>query len=121
MLRFGDKGDAVKELQRNLNKLAPLLIVDGDFGTGTRDAVPDARAVLGLPGNADADDALQAAVAAVVDPCAELTSSGVTFIGRAEVSSAAAYRQQYCHPTWPGQQSGIAIGIGYDLQFCDEA
>lgn len=121
MLRFGDKGDAVRSLQRDLNKLGSLLIVDGDFGSGTRDAIPDARAVVGMPGDSDADDALIDALAAVDDPCPALTSSGITFIGRAEVSSAAAYRQQYCHPTWPGDKSGITIGIGYDLQFYDEA
>ena len=120
VLRFGDKGDPVKAFQRNLNKIGALLLVDGDFGTATRDAIPDARGVTKIPGGPDADDALQAALVTLSDPCPPLTSAGVTFIARAEISSPATYRQSYCHPTWPSAQSGITIGIGYDLQFRNE-
>ena len=35
VLRNGDKGDAVKTLQRDLNKLGYMLLVDGDFGEAT--------------------------------------------------------------------------------------
>ena len=121
VLRFGDTGEPVKTFQRNLNKIGALLLVDGDFGTATRDAIPDARSVVNMPGGPDADDALQSALSALSDPCPPLTSAGVTFIARAEVSSPASYRQSYCHPTWPSAQSGITIGIGYDLQFRSEA
>ena len=38
VLRSGDKGKAVKELQRGLNKLGSMLLIDGQFGPGTRDA-----------------------------------------------------------------------------------
>jgi peptidoglycan hydrolase-like protein with peptidoglycan-binding domain len=121
VLRVGDKGEPVKMLQRHLNKLGSLLLVDGDFGASTRDAIPDARTALAMPGGPDADDALQQALAAFPDPCPPLTCAGVTFIARFEVGSPAEYRRQYCHPTWPSATSGITIGIGYDLRFSDAA
>src|ERR1044072_7703978 len=32
-----------------------------------------------------------------------------------EVASEATYRRLYSRPTWPGGESGITIGIGYDI------
>jgi peptidoglycan hydrolase-like protein with peptidoglycan-binding domain len=55
ILRFGDVGGGVKHLQRGLNRLGSLLLVDGQFGTGMRDAVDDARTALCIPGSADRD------------------------------------------------------------------
>ncbi len=34
-----------------------------------------------------------------------------------EISSAAYYRKSLRHPAWPGGESGVTIGIGYDLGF----
>jgi hypothetical protein len=121
MLRTGDRGDAVKALQRGLNKLGALLLVDGEFGGGTATAVGDARRALGRPPGEDADDSLQAALAALPDPSPEITAAGCTFIAREEVTSAAVYRQRHHRPGWPGAISGITIGIGYDLRFVDAA
>ena len=118
VLRRGNNGDPVKVLQRGLNKLGAMLLVDGDFGKGTEAAVADARETLAMPGPADvADDALQAAVAAIPDPFPPLTAAGVTFIARQEVTDAARYRTRYQTPCWPGKISGITIGIGYDCSF----
>ena len=121
MLKPGDFGDAVKALQRSLNKVGSLLLVDGDFGPGTKAAVVDARVTLQRPGPVDVDDAFAQALAAVPDPFPALTAAGVTFIGREEVASPGLYRRTYCRPTWPGGESGVTIGIGYDLRFVDEA
>lgn len=115
ILRQGDTGSAVKTLQRGLNRLGAMMLVDGDFGPQTGLAVDDARVVLGLAPSPDADDELQAAVAAVSDPFPLLTAAGVTFIARAEVTSSREYRRRYKHPIWPSAGSGITIGIGYDL------
>jgi peptidoglycan hydrolase-like protein with peptidoglycan-binding domain len=43
MLRLGDAGPAVRALQRNLNKLGAMILVDAEFGPATRDAVVSPR------------------------------------------------------------------------------
>jgi len=120
LLRKGDKSDAVKGLQRGLNKFGSMLLVDGDFGGGTCTAVASARAQLGQPGpQEEADESLQQAVAAAPDPCPPLTAAGVTFIAREEVSDATAYQRRFQLPTCPPPPSGVTIGIGYDCRFVD--
>jgi len=119
LLKLGDSGDGVRFLQRGLNKLGSILLVDGRFGPGTRDAVIDGRTSLRQPGPPEADDALQQALAALPDPFPPLTAAGVTFIARAEVSGPREYRSKYRNPVWPSAASGITIGIGYDLRFTD--
>ena len=121
LLKLRDKGEAVKDLQRGLNKLGALLLVDGDFGPGTETAVAEARVVLRRPGAPQADDDLQRALTELPEPSPELTAPGVTFIGREEGSSPAEYRRRYKHPEWPTADSGITIGIGYDLRFVNES
>jgi hypothetical protein len=120
-LKKNDSGEPVKDLQRLLNRLGSLLTVDGDFGPTTEAAVADARMALKLPGPPQADDALIAALRGLPEPSADLTAAGVTFIGREEVSSPADYHQSFSHPVWPSAESGITIGIGYDLRFATEA
>src|SRR5436305_996709 len=111
ILRQGDKGDQVKVMQRGLNKLGQMLLVDGDFGAGTCSAVGAARTELRMPGPAtEADDAFQNAVAAVPDPFPPLTAAGVTFIARAEVTDARTYRAQYQTAEVPPAPSGVTIG-----------
>lgn len=117
----GDSGEDVKALQRRLNRIGALLLIDGEFGEGTETAVIEAREALGLSPSPTSDDALEQALDAVEDLCPELTAAGVTFIAREEVSSPAAYRKKFRNPTWPGADSGITIGIGYDLRFVNEA
>jgi len=117
VLRGGDRGEPVKTLQRDLNKLGFMLLVDGDFGAGTRNAVVGAREQLGRPGPPEADDDLQQALAAVPDPFPALTAAGVTFIAREEVSDATAYQRRFQMPTCPPSPSGVTIGIGYDCRF----
>jgi Putative peptidoglycan binding domain len=117
ILRLGNSGAAVRTLQQDLNKIGSLLLIDGQFGPGTKDAVVDARSSLAAPGPPEADDALQASLAALPDLFPSLTTAGTTFIARAEISSAGAYRAKYKSPCWPGAASGITIGIGYDCQF----
>ena len=121
VLRRGDSGPRVKALQRSLNKLGSMLLVDGDFGLGTRDAVVDAREVLNQPGLPEVDDTLQRALEALPNPCPPLGAPGITFIARAEVSGPREYRRKYTYPVWPSVSSGITIGIGYDLQFTTPA
>lgn len=118
-LKLGDSGQAVKRLQGGLNKFGALLLVDGDFGPLVREAVLDTCATLGKPASPEADDELQTIILNHPDPFPLLTSAGVTFIARAEVSGPREYRRRYKHPVWPSIDSGITIGIGYDLRFTD--
>jgi len=119
ILKRHDRGDDVKTLQRGLNRLGSMLLIDGDFGDSTEAAVADARATFGLSPGKTADDALCSTLAAQPDPSLELTAAGVTFIGREEIGSPSAYRKKYAHPECPGEDSGVTIGIGYDLRFAD--
>jgi len=117
VLRTGDRNDAVKTLQHDLNKMGAMLLVDGKFGSGTQNAVVSAREELRLPGPPEADDELQRAVAAFPDPCPPLTAAGMTFIARQEVSDAMVYQRRFQTPTCPPPPSGVTIGIGYDCRF----
>jgi GH24 family phage-related lysozyme (muramidase) len=121
LLRQGDNGESVKNLQRGLNRLGAMLFIDGGFGSETLAAVIDARQALKRPGPPEADDELQAALAQVPDLFPPLTAAGVTFIARAEVTSPSQYRARYQTPCWPSANSGITIGIGYDCRFHDRA
>jgi hypothetical protein len=119
VLKRNDSGERVKELQRRLNRLGSMLLIDGDFGPSTEAAVLDARATLPLPGGPEADDALLDRLAQLPEPSAELTAAGVTFVAREEVSSPVMYRKKFSRPVWPTENSGITIGIGYDLKFAN--
>lgn len=46
-----------------------------------------------------------------------LSIKSINFIIVQEVSSAAEYTQKYTHPVWPKGDSGITVGIGYDLGY----
>ena len=56
-------------------------------------------------------------------PTAALTVStrGLEAIVRFEVGSEAAYEKKYRRPIWPGGESGVTAGIGYDLGMSGEA
>src|SRR5687767_12527398 len=82
MLKLGDSGETVKVLQGSLNKFGAILLLDGDFGPMTCDAILETRAVLQQPPSADADDEFQQAIARHPDPFPPLTAAGVTFIAR---------------------------------------
>ena len=43
--------------------------------------------------------------------------ASIRFLIKQEVSSSAAYERLYAHPLWPGGESGVTIGIGYDLGY----
>ncbi len=44
-----------------------------------------------------------------------VSRKGLKQLIKHEISSAAYYRKYLSHPIWPGGDSGITIGIGYDL------
>ena len=107
----------IERLQGLLNKVGGLLTTDGLIGRNTRRAVADARALSGLPGGTEADQALIDWLAAQAEPSPDLPTEGVTFIANEEVGGRDFYEAQATFPQWPGEQSGITIGVGYDLRF----
>lgn len=50
-----------------------------------------------------------------------ISPRALDMIVRLEVSSQRRYEARYRRPIWPGGQSGVTIGIGYDLRFANEA
>jgi GH24 family phage-related lysozyme (muramidase) len=116
ILRRGDRGDEVSRLQRLLNKVGGLLPEDDAFGPQTEDAVRDAQLMAGLAPTGIADAALTSWLEAQPDPNRVIPTSAIAYIAREEVSSRAAYKTNYHRPVWPGGDSGVTIGIGYDLR-----
>lgn len=104
------------ELQQLLNKVGGILQVDGKAGPETELAIRDAREAAGLPAGG-VDDALVAWLQQQPDPSPVVPTEGVVFIARQEVSSRTNYDRACAKPTWPGGESGVTIGIGYDLRF----
>ena len=45
------------------------------------------------------------------------SSLGLEWIVKFEISSEAYYNRFLKHPTWRGGESGVTIGVGYDLGF----
>ena len=45
----------------------------------------------------------------------EVSKRSLSVLVEFEVSSKATYEQKYRRPIWPGESSGVTIGIGYDL------
>jgi len=45
------------------------------------------------------------------------SSNGLEWLVKFEISSESYYNRFLKHPTWPGGDSGVTIGVGYDLGF----
>ncbi|MCF4010541.1 hypothetical protein [Rheinheimera sp. UJ63] len=50
-----------------------------------------------------------------------LSKKGIDLIIQHEISSEQYYQAKLIHPSWPGGDSGITIGIGYDLGYASTA
>lgn len=118
-LSQGQDGPDVVQLQQALNRLGALISDDGDFGKGTAAAVRTAQTQLGLEPTGIVDAALWNRLMSLPEPSPLLPTRGVSFIATEEIGSRARYDQVYRHPVWPGGDSGITIGIGFDLRFAD--
>jgi hypothetical protein len=59
--------------------------------------------------------------AAATPPPPRAGAAAVGLIVAEEVTSSAHYEAALSHPAWPGEDSGITIGIGYDLGYQDRA
>jgi hypothetical protein len=118
-LSQGQDGPDVVTLQQAANRLGALIAEDGDFGKGTAAAVRYAQTILGLEQTGVVDAALWNRLMTLPDPSPLLPTQGVSFIAIEEIGSRTRYEQAFCHPVWPGGDSGITIGIGFDLRFAD--
>jgi len=116
-LERGAKGAEVEALQALLNRVGALLNPDGDFGGGTEGAVREAQMLAGLPVNGIADAATWAWLENQPEPSDVIPTEAVTFIVREEVGGRKFYDRHVAMPHFPGEASGVTIGVGYDLRF----
>jgi hypothetical protein len=117
LLKLKDKGAEVAEAQGLLNRDGAILDPDGDFGNGTETAVREFQAARRLPVSGAIDDATWRALRGLPDPSPDIPTRAVAFIAREEVGSRKLYDTRWAQPTWPGGDSGVTIGVGYDLGY----
>jgi peptidoglycan hydrolase-like protein with peptidoglycan-binding domain len=117
LLQRGANGAEVKALQDLLNRGGALLALDGDFGPGTEAAVKEAQAAAGLPASGIADAATWNWLDAQPAPSPVIPTEAVTFIVHEEVGGRRFYDDHCARPHFPGEASGVTIGVGYDLRF----
>ncbi|ANK82776.1 MAG: hypothetical protein TEF_19735 [Rhizobiales bacterium NRL2] len=117
-LRRGKAGPAaVRELQALLNRVGAAIAEDGDFGPATERAVKYAQGLARQPANGVADPALRRWLAARPEPSPDIPASCLALIVRHEVASREHYERRLRRPVWPEGESGVTVGIGYDLRF----
>jgi len=110
---------AVVDLQDLLNRIGSLLEVDGVFGRATARAVKEAQELARIPVTCRADPATWDWLESRPLPSHILSTREVTFVAREEVGSRDYYDKFAASPHCPGEQSGVTIGIGYDLRYQD--
>jgi len=115
-LQRGDTGNEVEQVQGMLNRTGALLDEDGSFGGGTEAAVQACQAQHGLPASGVVDDPTWAVLRGLPEPCPDIATTAVNFIAQQEVSNRARYDAVVALPDYPGGDSGITIGVGYDLR-----
>ncbi|VBB42613.1 conserved hypothetical protein [uncultured Desulfatiglans sp.] len=120
-LKRGDKGEAVYRLQSFLNRVGAMLIADGDFGLATQRGVRYAQDYAGQPVSGIAGLTLWTWLESRPEPFPKLDTNGLAFIALEETGGLAYYDLYTRWPHYPGEQSGITIGVGYDLKWNTEA
>ncbi len=113
----GNKGKEVSALQSLLNKVGAMLKVDGDYGPGTTAAIRYAQDVAKQAVTGLADARLWDFLETQPKPFALLDTNGVAFIALEETGGLAYYQKITRFPHYPGGESGITLGVGYDLRF----
>ncbi len=120
-LSRGDVNDDVKFLQTYLNRVGGMLVADGDFGSGTERGVRFAQDIANLQNTGTADDELWTWLAKQPEPYHPLATNGVAYIALEETGGLALYAALTRWPHYPGYDSGVTIGVGYDLRFSTES
>lgn len=119
-LNRGDRNEDVKLLQTFLNRVGAMLRADGDFGKATERGVRYAQGLAGQANTGTADVELWTWLEAKPEPFPLLATNGVGFIALKEAGGLEYYEAVTRWPHYPGVQSGITIGVGYDLRFNSE-
>lgn len=121
ILRKGDRGEEVFELQSLLNRVGAMLKADKDFGGATERGVRYTQGLADQPPTGVADALLWDWLALRPEPFPLLDANGVAFIAREETGGLAYYDSVTQWPHFPGESSGVTIGVGYDLQYNTES
>lgn len=116
-LKRGAKGKSVFALQSELNKVGAMLVPDGDFGPGTERGVLYAQDIANQPATGVADPTLWNWLDLQPTPYDRLHTNGIAFIAKEETGGLQYYDMITRWPHYPGHESGITIGVGYDLRF----
>ncbi len=116
-LKRGDKGEDVFRLQSFLNRVGAMLIADGEFGPATDRGVRYAQDFANQPVTGIADFSLWSWLESRPEPFPRLETNGVAFIAEEETGGLAFYHAHTQWPHYPGEASGITIGVGYDLRW----
>ncbi|WP_035477419.1 glycoside hydrolase family protein [Aliagarivorans taiwanensis] len=101
----------VERLKRIQDQLG--VEADGQLGPQTLSAIE--KAVFGKEGHGSPVQAGPAQLGL------RLSKSGIEQIVAYEIGSPAYYDKQLQSPCWPGGQSGVTIGIGYDLGYASRS
>jgi GH24 family phage-related lysozyme (muramidase) len=114
----------VVEIQNRLNELGfGPIPPTGHYGRITTAAVARFQRSRGLLDDGIAGPITMAALFED-DPSKRfvwISQAAVDLIIESEITSESVYNRRYQRPIYPGQQSGVTIGIGYDLGYNDEA
>ena len=119
-LSRGDKNEFVLRIQTWLNKVGAMLIADGDFGAATEQAVRYVQDIAGQDNTGTVDKSLWTWLESKPEPFPPLATNGVAFIALEETGGLAYYDDVSRFPHYPGEASGITLGVGYDLRFHSE-
>jgi hypothetical protein len=119
-LKRGDKGDDVFRLQSFLNRVGAMLNADGEFGLATDRGVRYAQDFANQLITGIADSLLWVWLESKPEPFPKLDTNGVAFIALEETGGLDYYNTYTRWPHFPGEASGVTIGVGYDLRFNSE-
>ncbi len=116
-LKRGAKSEDVVRLQSLLNRVGAMLNADGEFGLATERGVRYAQDFAEQPATGIANAQLWAWLESMPEPFPKLDTNGVAFIALEETGGLDYYNIHTRRPHFPGEASGITIGVGYDLRW----